>query len=83
MGDRVDLYVRAGAGLSVLTDPDGRDYDAGHYRAALVQNYATRLRKALDPADWEQLFGTRGAGLFDRPVAEMQVQWRPLSAVDR
>ncbi|MVN88501.1 hypothetical protein GO986_17305 [Deinococcus sp. HMF7620] len=52
----------------------GRAYDAVHYRAALVQNYATRLRKALDPADSEQLFGTRGAGLFDRLVGEMRVQ---------
>nr|WP_255674520.1 ribonuclease H-like domain-containing protein [Deinococcus sp. 6GRE01] len=83
VGNRIDLYVRAGAGLSVLTDPDGRDYDAGHYRAALVQNYATRLRKALDPADWEQLFSTRGAGLFDRPVGEMRVQWRPVEDAPR
>lgn len=55
----------------------------GHYRAALVQNYATRLRKALDPADWEQLFSGRGAGLFDRPVAEMRVQWRPVEDAAR
>ncbi|GGL08504.1 DNA polymerase [Deinococcus radiotolerans] len=79
VGDRLDLYVRAGQGLTVVTDPDGRDYDAGHYRAALVQNYATRLRKALDPADWAQLFSGRGGGLFDRDVHEMQVRWRPVA----
>ncbi|WP_233218909.1 ribonuclease H-like domain-containing protein [Deinococcus arcticus] len=78
VGDRVTPYVRAGQGLTVVTDPDGHDYDAGHYQAALVQNYATRLRKALDPADWEQLFGGRGAGLFDRPVSEIRVRWQPV-----
>ncbi|MFW8627917.1 DNA polymerase domain-containing protein [Deinococcus sp. ME38] len=81
VGDRVDLYVRAGQGLIALSDPDGRDYDAAHYRAALVQNYATRLRKALDAADWEQLFGGRGAGLFDRDLRDMQVGWRAVQNV--
>ncbi|MFC4637925.1 DNA polymerase domain-containing protein [Deinococcus hohokamensis] len=79
VGDRLDLYVREGQGLTVMTDPDGHDYDVKHYQAALVQSYATRLRKALDPADWDQLFGGRGAGLFDRPVQEMQVRWRPVA----
>ncbi|GGK36595.1 hypothetical protein GCM10008955_33000 [Deinococcus malanensis] len=77
-GDRVDLYVREGQGLTVMTAPDGHDYDVKHYQAALVQNYATRLRKALDPADWHQLFGGRGPGLFERPVRDMQVKWRPV-----
>ncbi|WP_052195339.1 ribonuclease H-like domain-containing protein [Deinococcus radiopugnans] len=76
VGDRMELYVREGQGQTVMTDPDKHDYDVKHYQAALVQNYATRLRKALDPADWSQLFGGRGTGLFDRPVQDMRVQWR-------
>ena len=80
VGDRIDLYVRTGPGLTALTDPDGHDYDPVHYQAALVQNYATRLRKALAPADWEQLFSRRGAGLFDRDVQDMQVGWRALQS---
>ncbi|UBV45109.1 ribonuclease H-like domain-containing protein (plasmid) [Deinococcus taeanensis] len=83
VGDRLDLYVREGQGLTVMTDPDGHDYDVKHYQAALVQNYATRLRKALDPADWDQLFGCRGPGLFDRPVQDMQVGWRPVADQER
>ena len=78
VGDRVELYIRERQGLTVLTDPGGHDYDAAHYRAALVQNYATRLRKALVPADWEQLFSGRGAGLFDRDVQGMRAGWRPV-----
>lgn len=77
-GDRVSLYVRERSGLTVLTDPDGNDYDAKHYQNALVQNYATRLRKALDPADWDQLFAGRGPGLFDRPLQDMHVRWTPI-----
>ena len=78
VGDRISLYVREGKGLSVLTHPDGHDYDARHYQNALVQNYATRLKKALDPTDWDQLFAGRGPGLFDRPVQDMQVRWSPV-----
>ncbi|MFC4427032.1 ribonuclease H-like domain-containing protein [Deinococcus navajonensis] len=81
-GDRVDLYVREGHGLTVMTEPDGHDYDLKHYQAALVHNYATRLRKALDPADWDQLFAGRGPGLFDRPVQQMKVLWRPVRDED-
>lgn len=77
-GDRAQLYVREGQGLTVLTDPVGRDYDPGHYRQALVQAYATRLRKGLEPADWEQLFSGRGPGLFDRDVRDMRARWRPV-----
>ncbi|MFC4456389.1 ribonuclease H-like domain-containing protein [Deinococcus sonorensis] len=82
VGDRLDLYVRVGQGLTVMTGPEGHDYDVKHYQAALVQNYATRLRKALDPADWDQLFGGRGPGLFDRPVHDMHVRWRPVADQD-
>ncbi|SMB97616.1 DNA polymerase domain-containing protein [Deinococcus hopiensis] len=77
-GDRVSLYVREGRGLTVMTDPGAHDYGLKHYQNALVQNYATRLKKALDPADWEQLFSGRGPGLFDRPVHDMQVRWSPV-----
>ena len=78
MGDRISLYVREGHGLTVMTAPEGHDYDIKHYQNALVQNYATRLKKALDPADWDQLFSSRGPGLFDRPVHDMQFRWTPV-----
>lgn len=77
-GDRALLYVRQGQGLTVMTDPDGHDYDIKHYQTALAQNYATRLKKALDPADWDQLFSGKGPGLFNRPPHEMRVHWSPV-----
>jgi DNA polymerase, archaea type len=52
------------------------DYDIVHYVAVLLASYASRLRKAYAPSDFEQLFRVSGqAGLFDLPVAEMQPVW--------
>ncbi|HEY7357511.1 MAG TPA: DNA polymerase domain-containing protein [Ktedonobacterales bacterium] len=53
-----------------------RDYDVNHYLQALVTSYATRLRKAFAPDDFEQLFRLNGQpGLFDRPVEAIQPRW--------
>jgi DNA polymerase elongation subunit (family B) len=53
-----------------------RDYDVDHYLQALVTSYASRLRKAFEPADFEQLFRVEGvAGLFDEPVETIQPRW--------
>ena len=43
---------------------------------ALVASYASRLRKAFAPEDFQQLFRVDGQpGLFDRRVEEMQAVW--------
>ncbi len=55
---------------------DARDYDVEHYVHALVASYATRLRKAFAPEDFQQLFRVDGQpGLFDRRVEEMAAVW--------
>ncbi|GAA5534844.1 3'-5' exonuclease [Deinococcus aluminii] len=76
-GERVMLYHREGHGLTPLdTNPDSRDYDVRHYAAALVSAYATRLRKALRPEDFRQLFDhSAQPGLFDQPFEAMQPTW--------
>jgi DNA polymerase elongation subunit (family B) len=53
-----------------------RDYDVEHYLQALVTSYASRLRKAFAPEDFEQLFRLEGAaGLFDQPIEAIQPKW--------
>ncbi len=53
-----------------------RDYDVDHYIQALVNSYATRLRKAFAPEDFEQLFRLDGlSGLFDKPVESIAPRW--------
>jgi DNA polymerase, archaea type len=53
-----------------------RDYDVEHYLRVLVTSYATRLRKAYAPEDFEQLFRIdEQLGLFDRPVEDIQPIW--------
>ncbi|WP_240730890.1 hypothetical protein [Deinococcus sp. S9] len=76
-GERVALYHREGHGLTPLdVNPDVRDYDVSHYAAALVSAYATRLRRALTPEDFRQLFDPSAQpGLFDRPFEAMSPIW--------
>jgi DNA polymerase, archaea type len=51
-------------------------YDVAHYLGVLHTSYVSRLRKAFAPDDFEQLFRSSGqAGLFDRPIDEVQPQW--------
>ncbi len=80
-GERVTLYHRTGVGLVPLdTNPNGQDYDVKHYAANLRQAYATRLRKALRPEDYRQLFEHVGQpSLFDQPVEGMQSIWLPVT----
>ncbi|HEU5383109.1 MAG TPA: DNA polymerase domain-containing protein [Ktedonobacteraceae bacterium] len=53
-----------------------RDYDVDHYIQALVNSYATRLRKAFAPEDFAQLFRLDGlTGLFDKPVESIEPKW--------
>jgi DNA polymerase elongation subunit (family B) len=63
-----------------------RDYDVEHYLHVLVASYASRLRKAFTPEDFERLFRLDGQfGLFDRPIGTIDPLWirgpaRPLKA---
>ncbi len=55
---------------------DRRDYDVEHYLQVLVTSYASRLRKAFTPTDFEQLFRLDAQpGLFDLPVESIQPRW--------
>jgi len=85
-GERV-RYYRAKSGVYVLLpdedDDDGspaeearRDYDVEHYLRVLVGTYASRLRKAFAPDDFERIFQLdTQVGLFDRPVSEIEPLW--------
>jgi DNA polymerase I len=60
---------------------DRRDYDVNHYIQVLITSYATRLRKAFSPEDFEQLFRLESQpGLFDQPVESIQPRWIRCSA---
>lgn len=92
-GERVRCYRVRGGSFAWLPDADdgppspgapaadrddARDYDVEHYVQALVNAYATRLRKAFAPEDFQQLFRVDGQpGLFDRRVEEMEAVWVP------
>ncbi|GHO48327.1 hypothetical protein [Ktedonospora formicarum] len=51
-------------------------YDSAYYQQVLLNSYAERLRVALEPEDFFQLFRVDAqTSFFDRPVEEMQVRW--------
>jgi DNA polymerase elongation subunit (family B) len=55
---------------------DRRDYDVDHYLEVLVTSYASRLRKAFAPEDFERIFRLdEQGGLFDRPIAAIEPLW--------
>jgi DNA polymerase elongation subunit (family B) len=70
---------RAGdAGHAERAAGDLPPYDVAHYLGVLHASYVSRLRKAFAADDFEQLFrGSGQAGLFDRPIDEVQPQWIP------
>jgi DNA polymerase elongation subunit (family B) len=60
----------------VLGPSSALPYDAEHYVRVLVQNYADRLRKALRPVDFAQIFRADAQlGLFDADVAAIEPLW--------
>ena len=47
-----------------------------HYVHVLVSGYASRLRKAFAPEDFERIFRLdEQMGLFDRPIATIEPLW--------
>jgi DNA polymerase elongation subunit (family B) len=65
VGDRVRVYRTQSGGASVVdadeeaegsAAADPRDYDVDHYGCVLRDNFATRLARAIDPADFAAIF---------------------------
>ena len=58
------------------TAPKLPPYDIANYLTVLQTSYVSRLRKAFEAEDFEQLFRVSGQiGLFDKPFSQMQPQW--------
>jgi len=76
IGERLFFYQQAAAGLTLLEDPHGSDYDAPFYVRQLMSGYASRLKKGLSHTDFQQLFTQEQGGLFDIPLAQMRSVWR-------
>lgn len=82
VGERVRFYRAEGGGYVWLPDeatiaaPEQPPYHVPHYQEALVSSYASRLRKAFAPADFDQLFRvSQQIGLFDMPIADISPLW--------
>ncbi|MBV9110317.1 MAG: DNA polymerase II, partial [Gemmatimonadetes bacterium] len=65
VGDRVRVYRTQSGGAAVVdadeeaegsAAADPRDYDVDHYGCVLRDNFATRLARAIDPADFSAIF---------------------------
>jgi DNA polymerase I len=51
-------------------------YDGEYYQHILLTSYAERLRVALEPEDFLQIFRLDAQkSFFDRPIEHMQVRW--------
>ena len=87
-GERVRFYRARGgkhvwipeetddASPTASTPEQARDYDVDHYLHVLVTSYASRLRKAFAPEDFERIFRLdEQFGLFDRPIAAIEPLW--------
>ncbi|WP_407572726.1 3'-5' exonuclease [Deinococcus altitudinis] len=74
-GDRFTLYKCVGAGLTVLGEAEGCNYDVPFYAQQLLNGYASRLKKGLSHADFQQLFAQTQGGLFDAPLGEIGSIW--------
>jgi DNA polymerase, archaea type len=82
-GERVRFYRARGSVFVRIPEDDEdaarddrRDYDVEHYLHVLVSGYATRLRKAFAPEDFERIFRLEEQlGLFDRPMEALSPRW--------
>jgi DNA polymerase elongation subunit (family B) len=84
-GARVRFYRASQGGFVALPEDDEAapapaeslpPYDSEHYVQVLDTSYASRLRKAFDPADWAQLLRADGQrSLFDQPISGISPQW--------
>jgi DNA polymerase elongation subunit (family B) len=78
-GDRVRYYRAKGGNCVLLGEDDDAPaeplpaYDAEHYVGILASSYASRLKKAFAPEDFERIFRLKGQlGLFDKPIHAIQ-----------
>ncbi len=72
-GDEPETAVSFADTASVA---DRRDYHVDHYLRVLLTSYASRLKVAFAPDDFDQLFRLDGqTSLFDQPLAQMQLRW--------
>ncbi|WP_245900903.1 3'-5' exonuclease [Deinococcus yavapaiensis] len=81
-GARIRYFRHANGTDVLLTDQNvtGRAYDARHYERVLRDGYATRLRKAFSPRDFQSLFrDDTQASLFDPPIDDVRTTWRTVT----
>ncbi len=80
-GERVRVFRAQGGAARLADDPeeggdpgaDARDYDVEHYVRVLRVNFATRLVRALEPADYAALFADPDqASLFPPSFGDMK-----------
>lgn len=80
IGEQVRFYRAVHGGYVLLAD-DAQPaawppYDAEHYHHVLRTTYASRLRKAFEPADFERLLREGGQqSLFDQPIEQIVPRW--------
>jgi DNA polymerase, archaea type len=80
-GDRVRVYRKRGGEAGLVDDPDledsvsdPRDYDVEHYVRLLRDSFASRMARALAPADFEAVFADPDQlALFALPLEDVRV----------
>ncbi len=73
---KTEAALKPHAALHSPASGERRDYDVDHYLRILLNSYAERIRVAFAGEDFKQLFRVEGqAGLFDRPIEEMELRW--------
>jgi len=81
VGERVRFYRAAHGGFVLLPEDEASQlnlpaYDSAHAIQVLRTSYASRLRKAFEPEDFEQLVRAGGQrGVFDQPIAQIEPRW--------
>lgn len=74
--DETEDDIDTSGALPPAQAAERRDYDVEHYLQVLITSYASRLRKAYSPEDFEQLFRLdEQLSLFDQPIEQIQPRW--------